>query len=221
MPRGGGAASPSRPGESALDQHLRRYRKLGWFPLGFESYQPRQGEVPTVLVSTCEKALIGRARVPGTPLMNDREIWPSLGNQLIGCMREGWRYLGLIVVDREERVRLNLDPQAAVSYLDIPERVHLPVMPHQVGEWRARLLAEAGREIFALVLERLRVFAKDVDAYLEERMQGEGAAPSILGPWPRPEALAGLQQGTNLDTLMDAPAEAFPLAVRWSWRQTQ
>ncbi len=214
------ASSESRRSETALDQHLRRYRKLGWFPLGFVSYRPRQGEVPTVLVSTCGKALVGRAHVPGTPLMNDREIWPSLGNQLIDCMREGWRYLGLIVVDREERVRLNLDPQAAVTYLDFLERARLPVMPHQVDAWRVRLLAQASREICARVLERLRVFAKDVDAYLEERMEGEAAAPSILGPWPRPEGLGALRDAP-LDKLMDAPAEAFPLAVRWSWRRTQ
>ncbi len=215
------AASPSSPAETALDQHVRRYQKLGWFPLGFVSYRPRPvGEVPTILVSTCGKAVVGRVQVPGTPLMDDRQMWTSLGDQLIGCMREGWRYLGLIVVDREEHVRLHLDPQAAVAYLDHVERGHLPVMPHQVDAWRAHLLARAGREIFALVLERLRVFATEVDAYLEERMQDEGAAPSILGPWPHPEGLGALRN-PPLDKLMDAPAEVFPLAVRWSWRRTQ
>ncbi len=152
--------------------------------------------------------------------MDDRQMWVSLGTELIASMQEGWRLLGLIVVDRQDQPRLNLEPQAVGPYVDLLERAFPAAGPQQEGEWRAQLFANAGRNIRDLVLERLRGFAKRVDAYLEERMEEEGAAPSILGPWPHPEGLGALQH-PPLDKLMDAPAEAFPLAVRWSWRRTQ
>ncbi len=185
-------------------------------------YRPRGADAPELLVNPCGKALVGRAKIPGPSLIGDREIWVGLGNELLDSMREGWRLLAMIVVDREERVLLEWAPEALSAYVLVLERAHRAVLRHQQRAWRLQLLAHARQDVRGRTLAQLRVFAKELDAYLEERLEGEAdrPVPSVLGPWPWPDGEQG-SEAQFLDEWMDAPAEAFPLAVRWSWRRTQ